>query len=146
MFIASYKYSTPFDGTLSHLEYFYWNREFDKTAVIGARLFEELPLKYSHRKDLLELLVRSNVHLNEKEAALKYLALLLDEFRSEDPGRDFLKIQTHNSFGMRKEVIESCKDYLNTRPGDLYVIRLLIENSKAMGIDCETGWLWKIKL
>ena len=138
--ITKYQSSTPFDGSFSHLEYFYLNNEFDKVASLGVRLLEESQLKYSLRRELFELLIRTNVKLGNNETALKYLAKLLDEFKSEDPGRDYLKIKTFAALEMCGEAHKACDEYLKIRPGDLNVIRLLIKNANAVGVDCEK-WL-----
>jgi tRNA (guanine10-N2)-methyltransferase len=134
--ISKYQESHSFDGTTNHLEYFYKNGQYDKVNLFGGSLLENPLLKYSLKRELIELLVRANLHLRDKQATLKYLSLLLNEYKSEDPGRDYLRIRTFDMFGMNKELFTACNEYLKLRPGDLNITNLLIKCSVSLGIDC----------
>lgn len=120
------------------LEYYFYQKKYDLVVRKGEILLPKLP-KNAIRRNVLEMLTRSYVHLSNKEKALEYLKCIVDENHTEDAGRDYLRMWTYEKLEMFEESIESSRDYLKVRSGDQNAVQIIIRCINKLNLDA-TEW------
>ena len=138
--VEGYLHSSEFDGTKEHLEYLYHLGEYSKVFNYGEGMISKV--QGTSRKEILELIIRSGVHLMKSQEVLEHLAMMTEEFKTEDPGREYLRVWVYEELGMPLECITAAKDYLKLRPGDLVMIEIIIKSFEALKMNAEE-WIHK---
>lgn len=116
------------------LEYHFYRKNYNVVVTQGELLLPSLP-RNAIRRSVLELLTRSHVHLSKKQKALEFLKYLVEENRTEDASRDFLRMWAYERLEMYEECIEGCRDYLKVRSGDLNAVQMIIRCMQKVGLD-----------
>ena len=124
------------------IEYQYYCRNYDKVLTMGELLLERLP-RSTARRGLLEILVRSAVHLSETSNALEFMRILSEESCAEDAGRDHLNMWAFERLKMYDNCIESCLDYLKIRPGDLIAVQTIVKCLEVLDKDASE---WQMRM